>query len=228
MKEEAGQQQSQCCAYLTIEYYQPFFDVSQEDVIERVKRSFTPWKKDFLELSENSPDLYGPAWVYTTIIFLLASVGNLARYFSHEIGKEPYAMRLDYVRSASIVIYGVGFAFPVVLALMMKFFGSKVSVVQVICIYGYSFSCFVAILLLCVVPWGWLHWILIVYGILNSSAFLLLNLETRLPEHEKGRYIVLALVAAVQLTLLLVFKLKFFDLSYNPLPPSPSNSTLLL
>jgi hypothetical protein len=57
---------------------------------------------------------------------LLASVGNLTRYFSQEIGKEPFSMRLDYVSAAAFILYGVGIGLPIFLTLLMKFFGSVV------------------------------------------------------------------------------------------------------
>jgi hypothetical protein len=44
------------------------------------------------------------------------------------------------------------------------------------CIYGYSFGCFIAIFLLCIIPAGWLHWLLMIYGMVNSIAFLVFNL----------------------------------------------------
>jgi hypothetical protein len=46
---------------------------------------------------------------------------------------------------------------------------------QLICIYGYSFGCFILVFLLCIIPWPWLHWLLMVYGMINSIAFLILN-----------------------------------------------------
>lgn len=39
---------------------------------------------------------------------------------------------------------------------------------QLICIYGYSFGCFIIIFLLCIIPAGWLHWLLMIYGMVNS------------------------------------------------------------
>ena len=47
---------------------------------------------------------------------------------------------------------------------------------QLICLYGYSFGCFVLVFLLCIIPVEWLQWLLMVYGMVNSIAFLVLNL----------------------------------------------------
>jgi hypothetical protein len=50
-------------------------------VVERIKMNFMPFKKDFIEKIKENPDVYGPFWILTTIIFLLGSTGNLSRYF---------------------------------------------------------------------------------------------------------------------------------------------------
>jgi len=50
-------------------------------VLDRIKQNFIPFKREFIEKLNNNPDFYGPFWILTTIIFLLGSTGNLARYF---------------------------------------------------------------------------------------------------------------------------------------------------
>ena len=81
--------------------------------------------------------------------------------------------------------------------------------------YGYSFGCFLAIFLLCIIPWGWLHWILMVYGMINSIAFLILNMIEYLDTlDKKGMYTVFGIIGLAQISLFLTFKLVFFDLIY--------------
>ena len=86
---------------------------------------------------------------------------------------------------------------------------------KLICIYGYSFGCFVLVFLLCIVPAVWLHWLLMVYGTLNSIAFLVLNLTEYLESLEKKSYVVYGIIGAAQIFLFLMFKLVFFDLIYE-------------
>lgn len=74
---------SGCCAFCSFEYYQPYFNVSQSEVVGRITRSLTPWRKDFFNDSELPPDLYGPFWILTTIIFLLSLMGNLTTYIKN-------------------------------------------------------------------------------------------------------------------------------------------------
>jgi len=51
-----------------------------------------------------------------------------------------------------------------------------INLIQLICIYGYSFGCFILVFVLCIIPFSWLHWLLMIYGMINSSAFLILNI----------------------------------------------------
>ena len=88
-----------------------------------------------------------------------------------------------------------------------------------ICLYGYSFSCFIPIFILCVLPFQALQWLLIAYGTLNTSAFLILNLKQHLQELETPKtYVIFGLIAGVQIALFLTFKLVFFKLVYESTP----------
>lgn len=54
-----------------------------------------------------------------------------------------------------------------------------------------------------------------IYGMINSVAFLVLNMFEHLDEIEKkGQYIVFGIIGLAQITLFLTFKLVFFDLIY--------------
>lgn len=87
---------------------------------------------------------------------------------------------------------------------------------KLICLYGYSFGCFLAIFLLCIIPWGWLHWILMVYGMVNSIAFLILNMMEYLDNlDKKAMYTVYGIIGLAQISLFLTFKLVFFNLIYE-------------
>lgn len=50
------------------------------DVRTRLLHALVPFNPKFYDISENSPDLYGPFWIYTTLIFIIAAAGSLAKY----------------------------------------------------------------------------------------------------------------------------------------------------
>jgi hypothetical protein len=120
------------------------------------------------------------------------------------------------VRYAVIIVYSLGIGFPLVLGLVLGLFQSSVSPIQVICLYGYSLSSFILVLLLCIIPSDIFHWLLMLYGILNSSAFLIMNLNQEIEAMNRPKvYIIYGLIACCQITIFLVFKLVFFDIVYE-------------
>jgi hypothetical protein len=39
-----------------------------------------PFNTKFYDISHKNPDLYGPFWIYTTLIFIMAASGSLNKY----------------------------------------------------------------------------------------------------------------------------------------------------
>lgn len=66
-----------------IEYYQQYFQVDTQQVLERLVSSITPRpnKSYFNSNIRQNPDLYGPFWVCVTFIVTVAISGNIVTYF---------------------------------------------------------------------------------------------------------------------------------------------------
>jgi hypothetical protein len=63
--------------------YRPYFDVDTSQVLNRVAHSFLgPFRPSFMAATADSPDLYGPFWVATTLVLVTAVAGNYADYLS--------------------------------------------------------------------------------------------------------------------------------------------------
>lgn len=61
-----------------------------------------------------------------------------------------------------------------------------------------------------------LQWILIAYGMISTTIFLVFNLKPYLEEIEPPKmYVVFGLIAGAQIALFLIFKLVFFELVYE-------------
>jgi hypothetical protein len=75
-------------------------------------------------------------------------------------------------------------------------------------VYGYSLACYIPALLLCIIPFGAVQWIALIYALCNSSLFLWLSLK----KHVGGakQLVVFVLLAALQVTLFLLCRLLFF------------------
>ena len=55
-----------------------------DDIKLKLKGSLIPFNKSFNQSIETRADLYGPFWIFTTIIFLIALIGNFSTYFYSE------------------------------------------------------------------------------------------------------------------------------------------------
>ena len=191
-----------------LNYFKQYFKVTTKEVQNRLLLSLKPLKNSFYEEALNKPDLYGPFWIYTTLIFAIASGGSLSKYFQNS--KDNFFQQ--FIPSASLLIYIMGFIFPLLLWGGMKLFGEKIAYFTTVCIYGYSLSCFIPIMFICSCGIGFIQWIFLMYGIVNSTLFVVINFWNVLKNLEnKKKYGLLGFIVSVQFILFLILKLKFFD-----------------
>jgi len=61
-------------------FYQPYFDVKTDEIIDRVKSAIFPYKRDFYDKIKLKPDMYIPFWTFITITFLISMVSNAVQY----------------------------------------------------------------------------------------------------------------------------------------------------
>ena len=69
------------CGCLSIKYYQPFFDVDTKDIADRIKASifYCNASSNFISVVSEKPDLYGPFWITTSLIFAAAVCSHMVR-----------------------------------------------------------------------------------------------------------------------------------------------------
>ena len=84
-KEEKG-----CTKYCGVEYYEQFWQVSEDEIKGRLRSALIPpYSDEFIEKIKPQPDFYGPIWVMVTLVLLMGFVHNfsnylLSKFFSHE------------------------------------------------------------------------------------------------------------------------------------------------
>lgn len=200
-----------------IAYYRGYFNVDTKEVGNRILRSFTPYSMAFFEKIKENPDLYGPFWIATTLIFVMAASANFASYIDN-----PDDFHYDFrtVTFGSATVYGYITIIPLVLWLVFRWLAVSIGLVQIVCIYGYSLFVFLPIAVLCIIPFEWLRWLLIGLATADSILFLGMNffpplIKNNLAESKKvlGGVVVIAIVALLHFGLGLTFKLYFFDYS---------------
>lgn len=73
----------------SLAFYSQFFDVDTTSVLARCWAALYP-RANFLDVLEGNPDLYGPFWIATTVVFILFCTGTINQYLS-SIGEGHFA-----------------------------------------------------------------------------------------------------------------------------------------
>jgi hypothetical protein len=190
-----------------IAFLQVYFDFETDEIIKRLIASFIPFNKNFINLVEKKPDLYGPFWIYTTLIFIVACAGSLTKYIQGATNEDYFQ---KFIPLGGSVIYGIGFCLPLLIKVLMYIFGSETSYVLVLNIYAYSFTIYAPVFILCI-PFEKFQWILLFLAVFCSTGFLLVNFWKELNKYIQNRkYFILIVIGIFQVSLFLVFKIQFF------------------
>jgi|APGre2960657444_1045066.scaffolds.fasta_scaffold09302_6 hypothetical protein len=171
---------------------------------------------------------YGPFWIAATLVFISASTGNLASYFSYMrlLSTDPAATwtyDIQKVSLSAILFYGYITFLPLVWYASLRYWGAPTSPTALVALYGYSLAIFLPISIVCIVPLDIFRWPVVLAGGLVGSLFLMLNLRRLMESFEdrKRKSIVLGLAGAAQFGLAVALKLYFFAYS----SPAPAGSS---
>jgi hypothetical protein len=184
-------------------------------------------RANFLDVLEGNPDLYGPIWIATTVVFILFLGGTISKYLA-ETGTEPfvYDFRLLSGKTARIshltiantekagagLIYGYTIVIPIALFLALKYFGSEsANLLECWALYGYSNLIWIPVALISWSPITILNWVFVGIGFGMSVAFLLRNLYPVLSATDKQTSkALLILVVCLHAGLAIAIKITFF------------------
>ena len=134
-----------------------------------------PFSSKFSDNTKNNPDLYGPFWIMTTIIFALAVIGNFREYLLTPNGAE-FNSNYQMLSEAASLIYSIGLGVPTIIYFLWKCTGElTISYLHVVSIYGYSMTIFVPMIMLCAIPLNFLQWVFLITGSIFSIQFLISN-----------------------------------------------------
>lgn len=205
-------------SFWTLEYYQQFFDVDTQDVLDRIVASVIPKGTGLKNSAKHKPDLYGPFWISVTLIFTIAISGNIANYLQYANVHWKYDFHLVSYAATAICLYVM--VVPLALWGLLKWSSdvndldgledvSTPGTIELICIYGYSLFVYIPVSILWTIQINWLQWSLVLVAALLSGAVLLLTL---MPALKLSRHKILLTVAIVTCHFLLAagFMLYFF------------------
>ncbi|XP_074543919.1 protein YIPF1 isoform X2 [Halichoeres trimaculatus] len=170
--------------FWTFEYYQQFFDIETHHVRERIIGSMRPWPmKNFIHVYlRRNPDLYGPFWICTTLVFAIAISGNISNFLVH-LGKPNYKYTPEFrkVTIAATAIFSYAWLVPLALWGVLLWRNNKVmnlvsySFMEIVCVYGYSLAIYIPAVVLWILPSEWLRWCTILIALCLSGSVLVMT-----------------------------------------------------
>eukprot|EP01098_Paradermamoeba_levis_P006366 TRINITY_DN2640_c0_g1_i1.p1 TRINITY_DN2640_c0_g1~~TRINITY_DN2640_c0_g1_i1.p1 ORF type:complete len:267 (-),score=73.15 TRINITY_DN2640_c0_g1_i1:15-815(-) len=196
-----------------VEYYSDYFNVDTKDVMLRMLRAAFPFPANFFAVIKDRADLWGPFWISTTLIVLLACAGNFADYLEkyREDKTDDWSYNFIKLPVAAAVIWGLTLVFPLALWGFFKSQSIPHSLLELICIYGYSFTLFIPASIVSIVPIKGVRWGIGIAAALVSAFFLGSHFFLELREEKLKCLAVLGIIVALQAALAISFILYFFS-----------------
>ncbi|KAK4764718.1 hypothetical protein SAY86_025808 [Trapa natans] len=195
----------------SITSYTQYFNIDTDVVLNRLMGSLSPIDGSFFSKIVVNPDIYGPIWISTTLVFMLASLGNWATYLMEKhAGKgSSWTFDVNYVNVAAIAIYGYAIAVPLGFYFLLQYLGSNANLVQFWCMWGYSLFIFILSAFPLLIPVEILRWIIIVAAGAASACFVGSNLRS----YVDGADATIVVIAAffLQMALAVFIKVWFFS-----------------
>lgn len=169
-------------AFYQLAHYRGYFDVDTTDVLQRMLASII-FRRDFFAQVEAAPDLYGPFWLSTAAIFLMAMVANAVSWEVNRASAGAWSYDVEKVVYAAALFYGYVFVGGAALwAWLFLLNSAQVSLTALWCIYGYSMTIWIPVSIVSIVPNDLFHWLLAMGASLYSGVFLVVNLKQAIAE----------------------------------------------
>lgn len=210
------QEQKPGASIWSIEFYQKYFDVNTDEVVNRVIWSMLPTPNvNFLQhFVQNKPDLYGPFWICVTLVFAIGISGNISDYFQSPADRNyPWKYDFHAVSLAGLLIFLYAWILPLILWGALQWSSAsevKFRLIDLVCTYGYAMAIYVPLSALWIIPVAWIQWMLTFVGALLSGSVLCLSLR---PAFSKTGYTILILLFVLHLLIATSFMRFFFHVS---------------
>lgn len=116
------QQASGGKGFWDIEYWIQYFDVDTSDVVSRMIATVNPFS-DFNAIVGGNPDLYGPFWVPSTVIFVMFATSTVAESLAHMADENKnYQIDITMLSFAAATVYTYITLLPAVLYLNLSYY----------------------------------------------------------------------------------------------------------
>lgn len=148
------------------------------------------------------PDLYGPVWIALTLVFCVAVTSNMSLYVHHRhrgslvgaggtAAEEEWDYDINQLLRATWILYSFSFGLPAALCFALGLTaggggGHGLGLADLVCLYGYSLVPFLPASWLCVVPYGWVKWLVLLAATVASGMLVLRNVVGPIVESVGG------------------------------------------
>lgn len=144
------------------------------------------------------PDLYGPIWITMTLVFFVAVTSNISIYVHHNtssaasssssslsdvISETPIQAEQEWdydinrLLRATSILYSFSILLPFLLFFVFRIVGViSISMVEMICLYGYSLVPYLPATWICIAPYDWARWLSLGMATVVSGMLVLRNL----------------------------------------------------
>ena len=198
-------------------FWTRYFEVDTKDILMRIFTSLWPVSKKFLDDVKGNPDLWGPFWICTTLVFFMTWTGNLASYINSYIAGtgdtwNPDVQKLPW---GAMSVFGYWLVIPLIFWGIFKYKEIPISLVLMYCIWGYSLFPYIPISIVTIAALGplvILSWVFIMLACAWSTFFLCLTFIWLIRDADwKAGYFVVLFIGLCSIGLGLSFKFYFFQ-----------------
>ncbi|PVV04400.1 hypothetical protein BB560_001101 [Smittium megazygosporum] len=200
-----------------LNFWAQYFNIDTNQVFRRCYLSLT-FDKDFLEdisVNYNGPDLWGPFWIPTTVVYSIFVTTILSLSIAVAFGSE---VKTDFsfltLSSALSIVYLYVFLVPIAVGFGMKYLGTPCSLIDVLVIYGYSTTVWVFVSILCMLPYAIVRWLAVLAGFAISGLFIFRNISMISQRSNSPLNSVIA-ISIILLNIIFSISLKFSFFSYS-------------
>lgn len=214
-------------SWFSIDAYTIYFDVETKTVLERCWKTMYP-KEDYVEVVlAGQPDLYGPFWLPTTLIFILFFASSLSGALTAYLNSKTYDYDFTKLTLAVGLVYVYALGLPTCIWAAMRYWATieTRTIPEIINLYGYGLTIFIPVALLSIPPIPLLRGLMALLAFGVSLFFLLRNLYPILQASEtKSAQILLLFVGGFHAVFCLILWFGYLGIGGEVLISMPSSN----
>jgi sensor histidine kinase YesM len=128
----------------------------------------------------HNPDFYGPSWICTTLILVVATLGKFVGYITHKKHHKHLNYDINQVTWLAGLFYGCVPGIPLAVHFVLNYFSVLSDLVNLWCLYGYSIFVYITASYMFVIILEIFRWVVVGVAGFVSTTFLSINLRSHI------------------------------------------------